>query len=260
MSAPPRVIVPDRLLEPGSRHPVEAGLRHRLVGVLRLRKGDSVVVVDREGRAFRARLDGGRGDWTLTVVGPEPEARAVRDATRVRLLIGLLKSDRTEWAVQKATELGVREVRAVVCERSVPRPGHSEGGRRLARMRRVATEAARQCGRSTVPDLSLHGDLASALADLPPGGLRFRLDEGPVTRPLALALAGAGPDDVALAVGPEGSFSPAEREALAAAGFEPAGLGPRVLRAETAAIVAVTVVQTVVGDLSGRAEPEREEG
>lgn len=260
MSPPPRVIVPDRRLVPGSCHPVEAGLRHRLVDVLRLRKGDPVVVVDRQGRAFLARLDGARGDWSLRVVGPEPAARAVRDAIRVRLLMGLLKSDRTEWAVQKATELGVCEVRAVVCERSVPRPGHSEGSRRLARLRRVATEAARQCGRSVVPDVSLHEDLASALADLPPGGLRFRLDEAPTTHALALALAGAGRDDIALAVGPEGSFSPSERETLAAASFEPAGLGPRVLRAETAAVVAVTVVQTVVGDLSGPAEPDGEQG
>lgn len=260
MSPPPRVIVPDRLLEPGSRHPVEAGLRHRLRDVLRLRKGDPVVVLDREGRAFLARLDGGRGDWALVVVGPHPAARAVPEAIRVRLLMGLLKSDRTEWAVQKATELGVHEVRAVVCERSVPRPGHSEAGRRLARMRRVATEAARQCGRSGVPGVSLHEDLASALADLPPGGLRFRLDEAPMTRALALALAGAGRGDIALAVGPEGSFSPSERDALAAAGFEPAGLGPRVLRAETAAVAAVTVVQTVVGDLSGQAEPGGEDG
>ncbi len=258
MSLPPRVIVPDRSLEPGSCLPLDASLRHHLMDVLRLRGGDSVVVVDREGRAFRARIEGGRGDWTLRVVGPEPSGRVVQDALRVRLLMGLLKADRTEWAVQKATELGVREVRVVVCERSVPRPGG--GIRRLARMRRVAAEAARQCGRATVPDVSLHEGLTSALADLPRGGRRFVLDEAPATRPLALALAGAGQDDVVLAVGPEGSFSPSEREVLAEAGFEPAGLGPRVLRAETAAVVAVTVVQTVVGDLGGRAGWEGEQG
>ncbi len=260
MSPPPRVLVPDRRLEPGSRHPVGGAVRHRLIDVLRLRNGDSVVVVDREGRTFLARIDAGRGDWALEVLAQEFAARAVRDAIHIRLLMGLLKSDRTEWAVQKATELGVSEVRVVVCERSVPRPASSEGSRRIARMRRVATEAARQCGRSVVPEVSLHEDLASALADLPPGGLRFRLDEAPRTRALALALAGAGGDDIALAVGPEGSFSPSEREALAAAGFEPAGLGPRVLRAETAAVVAVTVVQSVLGDLSGRAEPDGEDG
>lgn len=259
MSPPPRVIVPDRLLEPGSCHPLEASLRHRLTDVLRLRRGDPVVVVDREGRAFRARIEGGRGDWTLRVIGPEPSDRMVQDVLRVRLLMGLLKADRTEWAVQKTTELGVCEVRVVVCERSVPRPAGAI--RRLARMRRVAAEAARQCGRATIPDVSLHDGLVSALADLPRGGRRFVLDEAPATRPLTLALAGAGRDDVVLAVGPEGSFSPWERELLTAAGFEPAGLGPRVLRAETAAVVAVTVVQTVVGDLSGRdGEGGREAG
>ncbi len=252
MTSPPRVIVPNCSLEPGARHRVEADLRRHLVRVLRLRRGDPVVVVDREGRAFRARLEGGQDGWSLSVLAPEPHARAVGEAIRVRLVMGLLKSDRTEWAIQKATELGVSEVRVVVCERSVPRRAGADATGRVFRLDRVAMEAARQCGRATVPGLSWHHRLVSALADLPAGGLRFHLDESPAARPLALALSETAGDDITLAVGPEGSFSPAERKVLAAAGFQPAGLGPRVLRAETAAVVAVTVVQAVVGDLSSR--------
>ncbi len=257
MASPPRVLVPETSLEPGARHRLDGDMVRHLVTVLRLRPRDPVIVLDRDGQAFRARVERERDGWWLAVLAPEPHDRAVREAIRIRLIVGLLKSNRTEWAVQKATELGVSEVRVVGCERSVPRLAGGDATDRVFRLYRVAREAAQQCGRATVPGLSWRHALASALADLPAGGLRFCLEESPGTRPLAVALAKASEvSDVTLAVGPEGSFSPAEREALAAAGFEPAGLGPRVLRAETAAVVGVAVVQAVLGDLSGKVGPQ----
>lgn len=258
MSEPPRVIVPDRTFEPGDRHSVGEGVRHHLLHVLRLRSGDEVVVVDRDGRAFRAVLAGRRGDWSLSIVGPHAGKRVARELVRIRLVLALLKSNRTEWAIQKATEVGVGEVHVVVCDRSVPAPGPNEAQRRLMRLRRVAAEATRQCQRATTPQVHWHRDLLSALdtlsgqdASLGAVGGRFYLDESPGVPPLAGLIGRGTPPDICLAVGPEGAFSSTERQALLRAGFEPAGLGPRVLRAETAAVVAVTVVQVMMGDLCG---------
>lgn len=258
MSKTSRVILPDRSLKSGTRHRIDAALRHRLVDVLRLRVGDGIVVVDREGRTFSARLVTERRFWALEILDLRPDEHAVRDSISIRLILGLLKSDRTEWAIQKVTEMGVSEIRVALCERCVPRPALFESGRRLARMRRVAGEAARQCHRASVPEVSLHPDLSSALRGWSPLGVHFFMDEAMTAPSLASVLAGTSAGDVTLAIGPEGSFSPAERETLITSGFTPAGLGPRVLRAETAAVVAVTVVQVLLGDLSGMTAPSRE--
>ena len=126
------------------------------------------------------------------------------------------------------------------------RPADADLPRREERLRRVASEAARQCGRPDVPGVRVHPDLATAVAacpDLP----RFLLDVRPGARSLAALSADA--HGAVLAVGPEGSFTDDEVASLEAAGFAPAALGPRVLRAETAAIAAVIVVQAVAGDM-----------
>jgi 16S rRNA (uracil1498-N3)-methyltransferase len=235
----PRVIVPGGPLTPGHVVTPDPDTAHHL-RVLRLRRGDSVVVVDSTGAEHLATVESER---TLRVGEPRP---AAPPGPPIRLVLALLKSDHTELALRMATEAGVVEVRVAVCERSVPRPGAAEAGRRTTRLARVASEAAVQCGRGLPPAVSFHADLAAAIADLAEGP-RCRLDEGGAPS-LASLLAGTG-GGAALAVGPEGSFSPAEVRLLDAAVFRAAGLGPRVLRAETAAIAAVVVAQAVAGDM-----------
>lgn len=250
LASHPRLIV-DRALETGRIYDLEPEAKHYLVHVLRLRRGDRFTVVDALGRAFRALLTSERNHWKFEVLCLEPAARTVQERLAVCLILGLLKSDRTEWAIQKATEVGVSEVRVVICERSIPKP-LKDPERRALRLCKVAEEAARQCGRASVPKIALYPDLATALENLCSGPKwdRFWLDESPSARPLASYLKPC--QGVVVAVGPEGSYSKTEREALDKAGFLPAGLGPRVLRAETAAVVALTVVQAIIGDLAPR--------
>ncbi len=244
----PRVLLRGRRAEPGGAFIPDEAEIHHLRDVLRLRAGDPVALVLESGTALLARVRPGSG-FELDVEGVATDARAVRQGVPIVLVMGLLKADRTELAIQKATEAGVAEVRVAACRRSVPKVSAGDAGKRLQRLQRVACEAAVQCGRAGPPAVTLHGDLQAALECLPPAAC-YRMDEAPDAPSLAsqLAAGGAGAG-VVVAVGPEGSFAEDEVLALARAGFAPAGLGPRVLRAETAAIAAVVVAQAVVGDL-----------
>ena len=246
----PRVLLRGRRAEPGGAFIPDDDEIHHLRDVLRLRSGDPVALVLESGTAMLARVRGGPG-FELDVEEGEADARAVRQGVPIVLVMALLKADRTELAIQKATEAGVAEVRVAACRRSVPKVSSGDAGKRLQRLQRVACEAAIQCGRASPPAVTLHRDLAAALECLPPARC-FRMDEAPGALSLASQLAAGGRGEVAgvvVAVGPEGSFAEDEVLALEQAGFAPAGLGPRVLRAETAAIAAVVVAQAVVGDL-----------
>jgi 16S rRNA (uracil1498-N3)-methyltransferase len=178
----------------------------------------------RRGRVALARIEVGRG---------EPPAPLV-------LGLAVLHTTAFDWAVEKATELGVTAIVPVRAERS-------QVGRYAARRdrwRRVAEAAVAQCGRAKAPEVRAVLPLEAVLRDA--GGLRVVADPGASPR-MRLA---AGPEGITLLVGPEGGFSAAEQEAIAAAGFSALSLGPRVLRAETAVASALTLVQSLAGWLA----------
>lgn len=222
--------------------PEESG---HLLRVLRLRRGDSLAVFDGAGREWRATLLDARGTVARIQV-EEERTEPVESPLDVVLFQGLCRPERMEWIVQKGTEIGLRAVVPFAAAHSgVPRPGPA----RMERWRRVAREACKQCGRRRVPDV------LDPLPELPPPrsrGLALVLDAGPRSRPLASYLAAPPPPEVHLAVGPEGGFSDAEIEERIAAGWWPAALGPRVLRTETAGIVAAALVMSAWGDLGSR--------
>jgi 16S rRNA (uracil1498-N3)-methyltransferase len=155
------------------------------------------------------------------------------------------RGERMDLIVQKATELGVTAIVPVLAGRSVARPPAT----RAHRWQTIAQEAARQSGRADVPAVAAPRSLAEALAEPAPAGeARFVLWEAERARPLRRALEGC-PAHVALLVGPEGGFSRHEVDLAHARGFLAVGLGPRILRVETAAIVAVALVQAAAGGL-----------
>jgi 16S rRNA (uracil1498-N3)-methyltransferase len=217
--------------------------RHYLRDVLRLLPGDAVEVFDGAGAAYDATV----GDrFEALVLGARREAAAV--AARVSLLFALSKGEKMDLVVQKATELGASAVAPFAAERSVVRLDAEKGAERADRWRRIAAEAARQCGRHDVPEVRPPAPLAAALAALPPGAVKY------VFHPGGAPLAVDSPEPEAAAyvavVGPEGGLTEAEVQACERAGARRAALGPRVLRAETAAIVAVTLLQARFGDLA----------
>jgi 16S rRNA (uracil1498-N3)-methyltransferase len=149
-----------------------------------------------------------------------------------------------DLVVQKATELGVARILPFEAERSVVRLEPARAEERAGRWRRIASEAARQCGRADVPEVAAPAALDRALAALAPGTRTFVFHPGGGT------LEAPAPAAVAAVVGPEGGLTDAEVRACEEAGATRAALGPRVLRAETAAIVAVALLQARFGDLA----------
>ena len=216
--------------------------RH-LEQVLRLGPGAELEVFDGRGARWPARLESG-GVLRLGV-----RVEADRGTTDVWLAQALAKGEKLDLVVQKATELGATRILPLAADRSVVRLDEERAARRVARLQRIAQEAARQSGRSDVPAV----DAACTLADLAellradPARRGLLLD--PEEREVRLAQAARGASRLLLAVGPEGGFTPAERAQAAAAGFACVGLGPRVLRTETAGIAALSIVQHLAGDL-----------
>ena len=174
---------------------------------------------------------------------------AARSESPLRLVLALspLKGDRMELVIQKATELGVAAVWPVVTIRTDAAARPALKGSRQERWDKVASGAAEQCGRAVVPEVAATTTLPRLLAE-PFSGSKLALLEHAGHPPLPRQ--GPPPAAALLLVGPAGGFEDSETAAILAAGFTPVGLGPRILRAETAAIAAVTALQVLWGDLA----------
>ena len=214
--------------------------------MLRLRAGAEVHVFDGAGHEWHAVLE---EVSRRSVSARMLHAVVARAESPLHLVLAMaaLKGDRMELVLQKATELGVAAVWPVVTFRTDAAARPALEGSRAERWERVASGAAEQCGRAHVPQVAPTTTLRG-LIERPFDGSRIALLETPGHAPLAsLAIAARS---ALLLVGPAGGFEPAEAEELRAAGFVAASLGPRILRAETAAVAAVAIAQSRWGDLA----------
>ncbi|TAN60811.1 MAG: 16S rRNA (uracil(1498)-N(3))-methyltransferase [Magnetospirillum sp.] len=211
---------------------------HYLGAVMRAALGEAVLLFNGVDGEWRCRIDSLAKAGAALV--PEQQTRPQAPEPDLWLLAAPLKRDRTDLVAEKATELGVSRLWPVFTRRT------NAGRVNLERMRAHLIEAAEQCERLSVPELTEPAPLDKVLAGWPDGRTLLFLDEGGGGVPLAEA-ATAGP--TALLVGPEGGFDPEERRMLAAKPYtRPVSLGPRILRAETAAIAALAVWQALAGD------------
>jgi 16S rRNA (uracil1498-N3)-methyltransferase len=237
---------------PGARVELPEHGAHHAREVLRLRSGSAVRVFDGDGSEFEAVLEEVSRRRVSVHVGRRAEPRP-ESGLHLVLAVSPLKGDRMELVVQKATELGVCEIWPVVTDRTDAAARPALQGSRTERWERVASGAAEQCGRAVVPRVAPTVRLDGFLAR-PFEGTRAVLLETPGHAPLAsLPLERSAP--LLLLVGPAGGFEPAEADRLRAAGFRTASLGPRVLRAETAAVAAVAIAQATWGDLGPTPSP-----
>ncbi len=228
-----RIFVPPEALSKGELR-ISGDEHHYLGRVRRARVGDAVEIVDGHGRRAAATIVK-IGDETILDVS-EPET-IVDKPPHVRALVPLIKGDRMDVCIEKLVEVGVDSIVVWPAARSVARLDDSRREGRLAKYRAAVQAAARQCGRAQVPDVTHASDLAAAIASLPPGK-RVVLDPS-ADVPLGVE----GEVDVTIASGPEGGLTPDELERLVAGGFVAVGLGPRVLRAETAPTIAVALIR-----------------
>jgi 16S rRNA (uracil1498-N3)-methyltransferase len=230
---------------PGGRVWLPEHAAHHAREVLRLRAGAAVRIFDGAGAEFEAELD------SVTRRGVEARighAVAARPESPLRLVLALspLKGDRMELVIQKATELGVAEVWPVVTVRTDAAARPALEGSRQERWEKVASGAAEQCGRAVVPRIAPTATFTELLGRRFDGP-RVVFVETPGVPPLPSLP--QPPPAALLVVGPAGGWESSETERLRQAGFATAGLGPRILRSETAAIAAIVAAQVLWGDL-----------
>jgi 16S rRNA (uracil1498-N3)-methyltransferase len=228
-------------LAAGAELALDADQSRYLVAVMRRGVGDEILVFNGRDGEWRAALSavGKRGAVVRLAARERPQA----EGPDLDLIIALVKRARLETIVEKAAELGVRRVRPVITERT--NADHTK----VPRLQAIATEAAEQTGRLDVPQVVEPQRLDRLLQDWDAGRRLVFCDEAGDAPPMLEALDGADPGRWAILIGPEGGFSPAERAALRDLDFAvPVSLGPRILRADTAAISAVTLWQASLGD------------
>lgn len=216
---------------------------HHIGRVLRLRDGDAVSVFDGRGREWEGTLEGWEGKRARVKLGAEA-TDTVEAPLPVRLFQGVCRPERMELLIQKGTEIGLASIHPIVTARS---EGPDPSPARMERWRRMALEACKQSGRRTIPVIHEPADFPPDA--LPAGACAIALHPFDPSRPIGDLLDGPPPTEVWIAIGPEGGFEPTEIETLATAGWRIANMGPRILRTETAGLVAASLVLLRWGDL-----------
>lgn len=232
-------------LSGGTRFELPREAAHHAHRVLRLRANDPVQIFDGEGNAFDARIDeiGGK-----RVVLRELQARMAEadPPLRITLAQAMCGSEKMDWVVQKATELGVAEIWPVQTQRSVAKLSADRTDKRVLHWHNIAISACEQCGRNVLPSIRAPQDFGVWLAEIR-GAAGVRLILHPDG---AAALHKQPPPQggVTLLIGPEGGFGEDEIEMARFAGFIPTRMGKRVLRTETAAIAGIAALQVLWGE------------
>jgi 16S rRNA (uracil1498-N3)-methyltransferase len=236
----PRLFVRADLSE-GMEIAAEHAQANYLINVLRLKTGDNILVFNGRHGEWQARVET-VGRKSLNLI-PEEQVRAQIPTPDLHYLFAPLKHARLDYLVQKAVEMGSGRLQPIVTQfTQVARVN-------LGRMEANVIEAAEQCGILSIPELATPMRLSDVLAGWDAKRRLIFCDEAaPIANPLD-ALKSLSPGPVALLIGPEGGFSPEERDNLLSLPYVTAlSLGPRILRADTAAVAALALVQASIGD------------
>ena len=232
---------------PGSLTLTGQQARH-VTRVLRMKAGQALTVFDGVGNAFPATIEQVTGNKVELCVG-NGEVLNRESALQLSLAMALVRGERMDLVIQKATELGATEIVPISCARSVVQLDSNRAVKRQQHWRRVAISACEQCGRNNLPVIQPVTDLSGWLGGLeriapdelrvladPKAGRQFDSEQAPIKR-------------LKLLIGPEGGFTEAEVKLAEDNDFRPVIFGPRILRAETAAVSLLAVVQWQFGDL-----------
>jgi len=217
--------------------------------VLRLRPGDQVTLFDDQGWEYegviRVYTDEIGEVEILSSFRPERES-----PLEITLAQALGKGEKMDWVVEKATELGVRRIAPFFSSRTVPRLDRERLERRKSRWEKIALAAVKQSGRGRIPEIVLAGDFTDLIGRSWECQLKLFFWEGESGQKLTqIRRERDRLDSILLVIGPEGGFSPAEASEAKRCGFQPVSLGKRILRTETAALAALSIVQCLWGDI-----------
>ena len=224
--------------------PPESGAH--LIKVLRARSGDELVLFNGDGREFDGAIAAVRGARVSVLVG---DGRTVdrESPLAITLVQCVPRGDRMDFIVQKATELGIARIVPVLSQRSVVRLDPSQAESKATHWRAVAVSACEQCGRNRIPAVEAARPLLAYLGESsasPLTRLVFDADGAHLS-----ALPPVSPGASEIAIGPEGGLASEELEAFRLAGYARVGMGPRILRTETAALAALAWLQSRFGDM-----------
>ena len=238
-----RVYVEEKLAT-GQTCVLQGSAANHIMRVLRLRDGDALTLFDGRGGEYAGRITGFRKDSVQVEV---QEHRDVERESQLQLTLaqGISRGERMDWVMQKATELGVTRIVPVITGRTVVKLDEKQSARKVEHWRAIVIAACEQSGRNRVPEVTAPCVLAELLRDDDIHGHKLLLSPNGDLNARDLALTGRA----LLLVGPEGGLSPDEQELAIRHGFRQVRMGPRVLRTETAAIAALTILQHDYGDL-----------
>jgi 16S rRNA (uracil1498-N3)-methyltransferase len=234
----------DQPLVAGRPIELERAQAHYLTNVMRMKAGDPVLLFNgRDGEWLAHIAEAGRKSCTLE---PAEQTRPQPRACDLDYLFAPLKQARLDYMVQKAVEMGAGRLRPVITAFTQVSRVNPD------RMRANAVEAAEQCGILAIPEIEEPRKLDAVLRDWPAGQALIFCDESAEAGDAATALNAVRGKRIAVLIGPEGGFSEDERAQLRALPFViPISLGPRILRADTAAVAALALIQAAIGDWSG---------
>ena len=247
----PRIYLP-RPLDAGDTCAVAEDQTHYLTSVLRMHEGDPLIVFngsDWEFDAFLRHTRAGVVSLEITDKRPVP-----LDEVEITLCQAIPKVEKMDGIIRHATELGARRIIPFLAERSIPRWPAAKGPQKRERWRKIAVEAARQCGRIDVPEIGEIASFAQMLCDLRNGTLRLIPWEEEAGRGIREVLRDPrynGMKKFHLVIGPEGGFAREEIDLARRADFLPVSLGRRVLRVETAALAVLAILQYERGAIGG---------
>ena len=229
----------------GRRQSLTGSAANHVTRVLRLRAGDGLTLFDGQGGEYAASIDEVRKDAVWVNIA---EHRAIERESPLQLTLaqGISRGERMDWVVQKSTELGVTRIAPVFTERSVVHLDAGQAQKKVQHWHAIAVAACEQSGRNRVPQIDTPLTLYEFLEHRATGGLSLLLSPHAKRRIAALPPPEGA---VTVLIGPEGGLTDLEQETAIARGFTSIRLGPRVLRTETAAVCALTLLQQKAGDL-----------
>lgn len=220
------------------------GEQARHLSVLRIKPGELIKIFDGLGHRYVAKVIKPSRKEVLAEIIKE-EVYSAESPLSIILAQGIPKSDKMDFIIQKTTELGVKTISPIITERSEVRETA-----KLERWRKIAISASQQSGREKIPEIEEPVTFEDFLKKNVYYHLGIIFSEEEKNQNLKKALKGfEGSTTITLLIGPEGGFSPAELTLAIERGFIPASLGPRILRTETAAITAISIIQYELGDL-----------